>query len=68
VRAHLEIDPLRAWYYCIFSNFCTLVILLQVNLAFGDEFEIVYEGYNFIFAWSLIPSFGHYRWLRSPIC
>jgi len=68
VRARLEVDPLRAWYYRISPNSYTLVILLQVNFAFGDEFETVYEGCTSIFAWSLIPSFGHYCWLRSLIC
>jgi hypothetical protein len=28
VRVRLEVDPLRAWYYRIFSNSRTLVILL----------------------------------------
>jgi hypothetical protein len=28
VRAHFEVDPLRAWYYCISPNSHTLVILL----------------------------------------
>ncbi len=41
----LEIKPFRAWYYRIFPNFRTLVIFLQVDLAFNDEFEIVYEGF-----------------------
>jgi len=67
-----EVDPLRAWYYRIFSNFRTLVILLQVNPASGDEPEIVCEGYyeienTSIFAWSSIFGVGHYRWLHSPI-
>jgi hypothetical protein len=48
------------------------MILLQVDLAFGDELEIVCEGcYEIkntsIFAWSSIPGIGHYRWLRGPI-
>jgi hypothetical protein len=48
------------------------MILLQVNPAFGDEFETVYEGcYEMentsIFAWSSIPNVGHYRWLHGPI-
>ncbi len=48
------------------------MILLQVDPAFGDEPEIVYEScYEtkdiFIFAWSLIPGIGHYRWLCGPI-
>jgi hypothetical protein len=48
------------------------VILLQVNLAFGDEPETVYEGcYEIentsIFAWSSILGVGHYCWLRDPI-
>jgi hypothetical protein len=44
VRARIEVKPLRAWYYCIFLNFRTLVILLQVDPASGDEPKIVYEG------------------------
>ncbi len=72
MRAHLEIEPPRAWYYCISSNFRTLVILLQIDLAFGDKLETVCEGcYEIedtsIFTWSLIPGVGHYRWLRGPI-
>jgi len=48
------------------------VILLQVDLASGDEPETVYEGCyktkdTSIFAWSLILGVGHYRWLRGPI-
>jgi hypothetical protein len=48
------------------------VILLQVDLAFGDEPKIVYEVYykteDFsIFAWSSILGVGHYCWLRSLI-
>jgi hypothetical protein len=48
------------------------VILLQVNPAFDDESEIVYEGYyktddTFIFAWSSVLGVGHYRWLHRPI-
>jgi hypothetical protein len=46
--------------------------LLQVDLAFGNELEIMYEGcYEtenaFIFTWSSIPSVGHYRWLHGLI-
>jgi hypothetical protein len=72
VHARLEIEPPRAWYYRIFPNSCTLVILLQVDPAFGDELETVYEGcYQIeetsIFAWSSISGVGHYRWLRDPI-
>ncbi len=68
----------RSWsplslFYCISPNSHTLVILLQVNPAFDDEPEIVYEGCyktkdTSIFAWSSIPSVGHYHWLCSPIC
>ncbi len=48
------------------------MILLQVDPASGDEPETVYEGcYEtkdiYIFAWSLVPNVGHYRWLHSPI-
>ncbi len=72
MRAHLQVDPLRAWYYRISPNFCTLMILLQVNPTSSDELETICEGCyetkdTFIFAWSLIPGVGHYRWLRSPI-
>ncbi len=48
------------------------MILLQVDPAFGDEPEIVYEGcYEIkstsIFTWSLVSSIGHYNWLHGPI-
>jgi hypothetical protein len=33
VRVRFEIEPPRAWYYCIYLNSCTLLILLQVNPA-----------------------------------
>jgi hypothetical protein len=73
VRARLEVDPPRVWYYRISPNSRTLVILLQVNPVSGDELEIVYEGcYKTknisVFAWSSIPNVGHYCWLRGPIC
>ncbi len=57
MRARLEVEPPRAWYYRISPNFRTLVILLQVDLASGDKPETVCEGcYETedisIFAWS----------------
>jgi len=57
VRAHLEVESPRAWYYHIYLNSCTLVILLQVDPASGDELETVCEGCyetedTSIFAWS----------------
>ncbi len=69
---HLEVEPLRAWYYRISPNFRTLVILLQVDPASSDELETVCEGCyktedTSIFAWSSIPGVRHYRWLRGPI-
>jgi len=72
VRARLEVEPPRAWYYCISPNFRTLVILVQVDPTSGDEPETVCEGYyetedTSIFAWSSVPGVGHYRWLRGPI-
>jgi hypothetical protein len=72
VRVHLEVDPPRAWYYRISSNFRTLVILLQVDPVSGDEPEILcedcYEIENTsIFAWFLVPDVGHYHWLRDLI-
>jgi hypothetical protein len=72
VRARLEVEPPRAWYYRISPNYRTLVILLQVNLVSGDELETVCEGCyetkdTSIFAWSLVLGIGHYRWLCGPI-
>jgi hypothetical protein len=72
VRARFEIEPPRAWYYRIYPNFRTLVILLQVDPASSDEPETVCEGCyetedTFIFTWSSVPSVDHYRWLRGPI-
>jgi hypothetical protein len=72
VRARLEVEPLRAWYYRISPNSRTIVILLQVDPASGDEPEIIYEGCyetknTSIFTWSLVPDIRHYRWLRGPI-
>jgi len=72
VHACLEVEPPRAWYYRISPNFRTLVILLQVDPASGDELETVCEGCyetedTSIFAWSSVPGIGHYRWLRGPI-
>ncbi len=73
MRVRLEVKPPRAWYYRISLNSRTLVILLQVDPAFGDEPETVYEGCyetedTSIFAWSLVLGVGHYRWLCGPIC
>jgi hypothetical protein len=44
VRARLEVEPPRTWYYRISPNFHTLVILLQVDPASGDKPKIVCEG------------------------
>ncbi len=44
MRARLEIESLRAWYYRISPNSRTLVILLQVDPTSGDEPETVCEG------------------------
>ncbi len=73
VRVRLEVKPTRAWYYHIFPNSRTLVILLQVDPTSGDELETVCEGCyetedTSIFAWSLVPGIGHYRWLHDSIC
>ncbi len=72
MRACLEIEPLRAWYYHILPNSDTLVILLQVDFISGDERKIVSEGYyeiknTSIFTWSSVPGVGHYCWLRDLI-
>ncbi len=72
VHARLEVEPPWAWYYLIFPNSCTLMILLQVDLAFSDKPETVCEGcYEIrntsIFAWSSISGVGHYRWLHGSI-
>jgi len=63
VRARLEVEPPRAWYYRISPNSRTLVILLQVDPASGDEPETVCEGCyetedTSIFAWSSVPGVG----------
>jgi hypothetical protein len=62
----------RHWYYRISTNFRTLMILLQIDPTSDDEPKTVCEGcYEIedtsIFAWSLVPSVGHYRWLHSSI-
>ncbi len=44
MRAHLEVEPPQAQYYRISPNSRTLVILLQVDPAFGDEPETICEG------------------------
>jgi len=72
VRAHLEVEPLRTWYYGISLNSHTLVILFQIDPVSGDEFEIVCESCyetedTSIFAWFSVHGVGHYRWLRGPI-
>ncbi len=72
VRARLEVEPPRAWYYCISPNSHALVILLQVDPASGDEPETICKGCyetkdTSIFAWSLVFGVGHYRWLHGPI-
>ncbi len=72
MRLHLEVEPPRIWYYPIFLNFYTLVILLQVDPTFGDELEIVYDGFYktkdiSTITWSSIPNVEHYHWLRSLI-
>jgi hypothetical protein len=72
VRARLEVEPPRTWYYRISPNSRTLVILLQVNPTSSDEPETVCESCyeiedTFIFAWSSVPGVGHYRWLRDLI-
>jgi hypothetical protein len=68
VCAHLEVEPPRTWYYRISPNSRTWVILLQVDLVFDDEPEIVCEGCyetkdTSIFVWSLVSGVGHYCWL-----
>jgi hypothetical protein len=72
VRVRLEVKPPRAWYYRISPNSRTLVILLQVDPASGDEPETICEGCyetkdTSIFAWFSVPGVGHYRWLNGPI-
>jgi hypothetical protein len=72
VCARLKVEPPRAWYYRISPNSRTLVILLQVDPAFGDKLETVCEGCyetedTSIFTWSLVPDVRHYRWLHGPI-
>ncbi len=66
MHVRLEVNPPRAWYYRIFSNSHTLVILLQVDLTSGDEPKTVCDGCHktkdtSIFAWSSVLDVGHYR-------
>ncbi len=44
VHISLEVEPPQAWYYRIFLNSCTLMILLQIDPASGHEPETVYGG------------------------
>ncbi len=72
MRTRLEVEPPWAWYYRISPNSHTLVILLQVDPASGDEPETVCESCyetedTFIFAWSSVLGVGHYRWLCGSI-
>jgi hypothetical protein len=65
VHVRFQVEPPRAGCYCISLNSRTLVILLQVNLAFSDELEFVCEGYyetkyTSIFAWFLVLGVGHF--------
>ncbi len=73
MRIRLEVEPPRAWYYRISPNSRTLVILLQVDLASGEEPETIYEGFYEIgdtssFTWSSVLGVGHYHWLHGSIC
>jgi hypothetical protein len=48
------------------------MILLQIDPTSSDEPKTVYKGFYeneniFIFAWSSIPSVGHYYWLHGLI-
>jgi hypothetical protein len=72
VHVCFEVEPHRTWYYGIFLNSHTLLILLQNDLAFIDEPKTVYEGcYKtkdiFIFAWFSILGIRHYCWLCNLI-
>jgi hypothetical protein len=72
VCLRLKVEPPRAWYYRISPNSLTLVILLQIDPASGDEPKTVCEGCDdtedtFTFAWFSIHGVGHYRWLRGSI-
>jgi hypothetical protein len=72
VRLHFEVELLQTWYYQIFLNSHTLVILLYVNVIFCDQPKIVCEGFYEIedismFASSLIFGVGHYHWLCGSI-
>jgi hypothetical protein len=67
-----EIEPPQVWYYRIFSNSHTFVILLQIDPVSGDEPEIIFESFyktknTFIFTWPSIPGVAHFHWLRNPI-
>lgn len=56
----------------IFLNFCILVILLQVDFVFGDEFETIWKSFYeiediSIFAWFSFLGVEHYHWVSNSI-
>jgi hypothetical protein len=66
VRAHLKVEPFRAWHYRISRNSRTLVILLQIDHVSGDELETICEGCyetedTSIFVRFSVPDIGHYH-------
>jgi hypothetical protein len=66
MRVRFEVTPPWTWYYRISPNSCSLVILLKVNPAFGDEPKIVCEGCYETEDISILAQFslldvGHYR-------
>jgi hypothetical protein len=68
----LEVEPFQVWYYHIFLNSYTLVILLQVDLISNDEPKTFCESFyktkdTSIFVWSSIFGVGYYHWLRNSI-
>jgi hypothetical protein len=73
VHICLEVDPPRVWYYRIFANSHTLVILLQIDPTSSDEPKTIFEGCyetkdTSISARSSILGIGQYRWLHGLIC
>jgi hypothetical protein len=67
VHVCLEVEPTQTWYYCIFSNYCTLVILLQVDFASCDEPETICKCYYKIKNFYFRMLFNFWRWTISLV-
>jgi hypothetical protein len=72
IPPHLELEHPWVWYHRLGPHACSLTILLEVELAINDAFELfsegIYEGDEArVLACSLTPSIGDYHWLHGQI-